>query len=113
MTNRVVFIKENSPEVRKKLEDVGYSVCICASFEDSIWLNYYPNGKFPYDIHGTGFTDETDSKKVQAMSPIERIQYWLNEEGFYSPDREFFDTVKEFLKKYPKVVSDQPIQSLG
>ena len=44
--SKVVFIKENSPEIRSKLEKAGFSICICATFEDSIWLNYSPNYNF-------------------------------------------------------------------
>lgn len=29
------LIKKNTPELRKKLEDAGLSVCICTTFEDA------------------------------------------------------------------------------
>lgn len=58
--SKVVFIKENSPEVRSKLKKAGFSVCICASFKDSIWLEYHPYEKFPFDIHGFGYCDPGD-----------------------------------------------------
>ena len=41
--SKIVFIKDNSPEIRKKLKEAEYSVCICANFEDSIWLDYHPD----------------------------------------------------------------------
>ena len=33
------LIKKNAPELRKKLEDAGLSVCICTTFEDADWLS--------------------------------------------------------------------------
>lgn len=35
------LIKKNTPELRKKLEDAGLSVCICTTFEDADWNNNY------------------------------------------------------------------------
>ena len=106
--SKIVFIKENSPEVRKKLEESGYSVCICASFKDSIWLSYHPEGEFPFAIHGEGYCDDEDLDKV--YSPLERIQRNLSKEDQYSNEREFYNTVEEFLEHYPQpqVVYDQP-----
>ena len=107
MPNKVVFIKENSPEVRTKLKEAGFSICICASFKDSIWLDYRPNEKYPFDIHGFGYCDPGEF--VEKLSPIERIKYWLNrEDTFLNEEKEFFNNVDEFLNKYSKVVSDQP-----
>ncbi|MBR1748785.1 MAG: hypothetical protein IJ743_03210 [Bacilli bacterium] len=96
--SKIVFIKANSPEIRNKLKEAGFSICICASFEDSVWLNYHPGEKFPFDIHGEGYAeeDEPDAK----YPPLERIQIRLKERGYYSGDREFYDTVEEFLKHY-------------
>lgn len=100
--SKIVFIKENSPEVRKKLEDAGYSICACAEFEDSIWLDLHPDGNFPIGVHGVGYTDTTDCKVIQAMTPIKRIQYWLKDKGYFTENREFFDTVDDFLEHYNK-----------
>ena len=35
------LIKKNTPELRKKLEDAGLSVCICTTFEDADALAAY------------------------------------------------------------------------
>lgn len=98
--SKIVFIKDNSPEIRKKLKEAGYSVCICASFEDSIWLDCHPEDKYPFDIHGTGYTDPGDWD--EKYTPLERIKMRLEAEDWYSDEREFYDTVEEFLEKYPK-----------
>ena len=101
----VVFIKQNSPEIRKKLEDAGYSLCQCASFVDSIWLDYHPDCKDMYkDIHGVGYTDEVEG--LLYLTPQERIDTWLESLDYFDSDREFFDTVEEFLIKYSKPVKN-------
>lgn len=96
----IVFIKQNSPEIRKKLGDAGYSVCHCAEFEDAIWLDYHPFIMEMYrDIHGVGYTDECEG--LLDWTPEERIKAWLGREDFFDEDREFYDTVEQFLEKYP------------
>ena len=98
--SKVVFITNNSPEIRKKLEEAGFSICICAKFEDSVWLDYYPESNHTFDIHGTGYTDKGDWD--EKYSPLERIKIRLEIKDYYSEEREFFDTVDEFLEKYER-----------
>lgn len=53
-TNRC-FIRKNTPELREKLETLGYRICICCKFKDNIWLNNYINDELDrYEIHGLG-----------------------------------------------------------
>lgn len=100
----VVFIKQNSPEIRKKLKKAGFSVCHCTSFTDSIWLDYHPDSKDLYrDIHGVGYTDESEG--MLDKTPEERIEAWLSIDNYFDSEREFYDTVEEFLIKYPKPIS--------
>lgn len=100
----VVFIKQNSPETREKLKNAGYSICVCASFFNSIWLDYHPDSSdcsdFFDEIHGIGYTDECEG--LWDLTPEERIKAWLSQDGYFDKEREFFDTVDEFLAKYPK-----------
>lgn len=96
--SKIVFIKDNSPEIRKKLKDSGFLICGCAEFEDSVWLDYHPDSKFPYDIHGDGYSDDGDYD--EKFSPLERIKQRLAIKDYYSKDREFYETVEEFLEKY-------------
>ena len=98
--SKVVFIKQNSPEIRRKLEDAGYSICLCAEFEDAVWLCLYPNEDipFPFDIHGVGPTNDC----LEGLPPIERIQKWLEQDDWFPKDREFYDNVDSFLEQYPK-----------
>ena len=49
------FIRKNSKELQEKLADIGYSICQCANFANSEWLNTLPiNGT----VHGKGYFDE-------------------------------------------------------
>ena len=53
-TNRC-FIRKNTPELREKLEKLGYHICVCCKFKDNIWLNNYINDELDrYEIHGLG-----------------------------------------------------------
>ena len=97
--SKVVFIRQNSPEVREKLREAGFNLCICTEFSDSVWLDYHPDGeKLQYDIHGLGYTDDS----LKELQPLERIKRWLTWDGWFCEEREFFDTVEEFLKHYRK-----------
>lgn len=59
MENRVeCFIRKNTPELRNKLEDLGFHICPCTKFEDSIWLNTCKLS-LETSIHGLGYWDET------------------------------------------------------
>lgn len=100
--SKIVFIRENSPEIRKRLKEAGFSICICAGFEDSVWLDYHPENNHIFDIHGTGYTDKGDWD--EKYPPLERIKIRLETEDYYSKEREFFDDVEEFIKKYGKMV---------
>lgn len=43
------FIRKNTPELQKKLEEMGYEICPCANFETSKWLD---NNIKTNSIHG-------------------------------------------------------------
>ena len=96
--SKIVFIKQNSPEVRRELKDAGFSLCVCTRFKDAIWLTYLPDLDLPFDIHGEGFADDDDCDL--ALKPIDRIKLRAAQKGYYPKEREFFCTVEEFLKKY-------------
>ena len=98
--SKIVFIRDNSSEIRNKLKEAGFSICACTEFKDSIWLVYCPNVGMPFDIHGEGYADEGDFD--EKYSPSERINIRLKTNGYYPEEREFYETVKEFLEKYHK-----------
>lgn len=45
------FLRMNSPEIRKKLEDNGISVCICTEFPNAEWLSH-AGIPMPFQVHG-------------------------------------------------------------
>lgn len=48
------FIRKNTPELREKLEKLGYNICPCALFYDACWLDTNVE-----TVHGIGYSDET------------------------------------------------------
>lgn len=96
--SKVVFITNNSPEIRIKLQEAGFNICPCASFKDSIWLDYDPNFSSPNHIHGEGYADEGDLGL--NLSPLDRIHRRLKLKGYYSEEREFYPNAEEFLEHY-------------
>ena len=48
------FIRKNTPELREKLEKLGYNICPCALFYDACWLDTNVG-----TAHGIGYSDET------------------------------------------------------
>ena len=96
--SKTVFITRNSKEIRDKLEKAGFNICVCAEFDDAVWLDYYPNGHFPYDIHGEGYAG--DDNCDLHLTPLERIKDRLKIPGWYAEEKEFFDNVDDFIEKY-------------
>lgn len=48
------FLRKNTPELREKLEKLGYNICPCALFHEACWLDTNVG-----TVHGIGYTDET------------------------------------------------------
>ena len=74
------FIRKNSKELQDKLADIGYNICQCANFENSVWLNTLPiNGT----IHGKGYLD------AEMEFPDWTVEKELNR--FFSEDPRYID----------------------
>jgi hypothetical protein len=69
------FIRKNTPELIIKLEGLGYHICPCTKFEDSIWLRTSFITNEP-TVHGVGYTTEdlTGRKTIQ-----EELDFFLYE----------------------------------
>ena len=63
------FIRKNTPELREKLEKLGYKICPCAYFYDACWLDTNVD-----TIHGIGYADET-----YPISQEEQLKRFLAE----------------------------------
>ena len=93
--NKVIVLKQNSPEIRQKIKDAGISVCICCEFKKSVWLDCYPEGKTTFDVHGIGFSDD-DWPVEHALAFVEHDWMQHNTEVIEcSSVEEFITKIKE------------------
>jgi hypothetical protein len=69
------FIRKNTSELRTKLKELGYHICPCAEFKDSVWLRTSFITNKPV-IHGIGYFNEdlTGRKNKQ-----EELDFFLSE----------------------------------
>jgi len=84
--DKTFILKENSPAIRKKIEESGIGVCACASFEDADWLDFstaVDNG-----VHGVGYPYEGETKETtlamyvhELKNPVwcENVDEFINE----------------------------------
>ena len=52
------FIRKNTPEIRKKLEELGHTICKCCEFDGADWLHIPAIKDIYRTVHGIGFLDE-------------------------------------------------------
>lgn len=52
------FIRKNSIELRKKLEELGHTICKCCEFEGADWLDIITHKDASYTVHGIGYDGE-------------------------------------------------------
>lgn len=60
------FLRANSPEIRKKLEENGIKVCACCEFEGSEWISH--SQSTPGTVHG--------------VFPGDKEEHWWSEDYF-------------------------------
>jgi len=90
MEDRTFILKENSVPIRNRISGAGIHVCHCASFEDSVWLDYstyVDNG-----VHGVGYPYEGMTKEETLSLFLHEVQnpVFCNDVG------EFIRLIKEF-----------------
>ena len=54
------FIRKNTSELRKKLEELGHTICKCCDFEGADWLDIITHKDASYTVHGIGYDGEFD-----------------------------------------------------
>lgn len=86
---KCVVLKQNSPEIRKKIEDAGISLCVCASFDENSWLDYHVGLGAYFDVHGLGY----DSEEMSAEEHKSLFLYETKPE-----DIVWCNNVDEFIK---------------
>lgn len=58
------FIRKNTPELRCKLEKLGYHICPCSLFDGSVWLSTNIESS---SVHGKGFVDNSGWSHIDAQ----------------------------------------------
>ena len=81
------YIRKNTPELRDRLKELGYHVCVCTEFEGAVWLNNLLESS---SIHGWGFlgddapfkTQEEALRVFEIESKDKKIDCGTNEDLF-------------------------------
>lgn len=107
-----LILKDNSPEIRKKIEDAGISVCCCASFDGAIWIDTSLSMRFCYDVHGIGYKDDDDIELPwdTGNTPEEVCGYYL-EYVMHEGEVIFAKDVDDFIAKFKETWKDVKITS--
>lgn len=58
------FIRKNNPDLRQKLKELGYEICICATWKKSVWLDTSLLDKEAF-VHGIGYSDPWETISVE------------------------------------------------
>lgn len=73
------FIRKDTPELRQKLKDLGYSICPCCDFEGSVWLSIL---QINSTVHGVGFCDKTGLSGIDTQEKaLARFLYDSEKDG--------------------------------
>ena len=91
--NQCFVLKQNSKEIRNKIEEAGIHVCSCATWNDSVWLDYHT--KVNNGVHGIGYTEDGYTIE-EELSDFEREV----QNPVYCKDvDEFISKINEFVNK--------------
>ena len=71
------FIRKNTPELRKKLEQLGHTICKCCEFQGADWLHVCVIKDIYRTVHGVGYTDE-ESEIYGLVTQEEVFNRFLN-----------------------------------
>ena len=64
MFKKECFIRKNNLELLYKLWEIGYEICPCCHFKESVWLN---NLTMDDSVHGVVYSDETMPLTVEGV----------------------------------------------
>lgn len=73
MENKTFILKENSEEIRQKIKDAGISLCVCAEFVDSDWLDY-STSLYEKSVHGNGYPFEGMTKEASRALFLQEVK---------------------------------------
>lgn len=71
------FIRKNTPELRDKLKAMGYYICPCCTFRNSVWLDANSDDM---SAHGIGY----DSGVVYQYTLEGELEFFLNDNAEHS-----------------------------
>jgi hypothetical protein len=95
------FIRKNNPELLTKLKELGYSICICTEFEDSVWLHIFTENK---TIHGIGYFDP-DYTPSSQKAILEKFLYENNTS--INPSIDCLEDDEKFLKIAKELINGE------
>lgn len=85
------FIRKNTSELRKKLEELGHTICKCCEFDGADWLHIITHKYAYYTVHGIGYDGEYDEiygtltqeeRFIEFLKTTQSIDCGENEELF-------------------------------
>jgi hypothetical protein len=86
---KTIILKQNSEEIRERVEDAGIELCICTTFKDACWLDYHVG--LTTSVHGVGYYGDdmgTDSQEEELARFLTEVK-----DPYYCKD------VEEFVQK--------------
>ena len=85
----ILVLKENTWEIRKKINDAGIRLCGCTEFDNAVWLDY---SGLTHMVHGLGYADEEYQSAEQILARFQAE----NKDVVYCNDvDEFIEKIKE------------------
>lgn len=72
-----IFIRKNTPELLAKLKAMGYHICPCTKFKNSVWLDIYTDNM---SVHGIGY----DSGVVYPYTLEGELEFFLKDNAEHS-----------------------------
>ena len=58
MFTEEIYIRKNTPSIRKKLKQLGHTLCVCTEFDGAAILTVTNKPDVYRSVHGWGYTDE-------------------------------------------------------
>ena len=89
----VIVLKDNSKQIRDKIESAGIHVCVCAKFRDACWLDYHPC--ILKEVHGVGYWGE-EARTHSQQEELDRFVATVRDPIWCNNVYEFIDKIKQY-----------------
>ena len=97
------FIRKNTKELRDKLEKLGFEICPCTEFENSVWLDICISNK---SIHGIGYFDEGEMPYIKSQQSALNFFLYENEKS-QNPQEDCGEDEDKFLKIAEDIINGE------